>query len=300
MLVGFSTSDDAGVVRVDDNTAWIQTVDFFTPIVDDPTIFGEIAAVNALSDIYAMGGTPKTALNILCWDESLPPDVLHAILAGGFAKVREAGALLVGGHSVSAPELKYGLAVTGVAHPRKVWSNAGAQPGDTLVLTKPLGTGIATTAIKRGACPPGLENNVIDAMRTLNAASATSARPLDVHACTDITGFGLAGHAWEMAKASRVHLRIHASALPTFDGVLQLAADGHVTRGERTNRAYVGEALSFDGVPKAHQSVIVDPQTSGGLLIALPPHDAAALADQRVGVIVGDVREGDAAVAIDA
>lgn len=296
LLVGFDLADDAGVVRLDAERALVQTVDFFTPIVDDPWSFGAIAAANALSDVYAMGGEPLSALNILCWNESLPTDALNQVLAGGLAKVREAGAVLAGGHSVSDPEPKFGLAVTGVIHPDRVWKNAGAQPGDALVLTKPLGTGIATTALKRQVCPKDVEEAAVTAMLTLNRGGRDAAHGRDVHAATDITGFGLAGHAFEMAQGSGVRLRFDVAALPMLPGVLALVKDGHLTRGETSNRAYVGDALQFEGVDEARQSVIVDPQTSGGLLMALPPDQAAAVATASGGVVVGSVEAGDVAV----
>lgn len=285
------------MVRLDAERALVQTVDFFTPVVDDPYTYGAIAATNALSDVYAMGGEPVTALNILCWDASLPSEVLHAILAGGLAKVREAGALLVGGHSVTDNEVKYGLSVTGIVHPERIWKNEGARPGDALVLTKPLGTGILTTAMKRDACPEDSARIAIEAMSTLNRAARDAALGLRVHACTDITGFGLAGHAWEMARASGVDLRFDTGAIPLIPGARALAEQGHLTRGETSNPEYVGEALVFD--PSLHaslRSVLVDPQTSGGLLFALPPEDADVLMAAGVGVRVGVAAEGPARI----
>jgi selenide,water dikinase len=289
LLVGFDLADDAGVVRLDADRALVQTVDFFTPVVDDPYLYGAIAATNALSDVYAMGGTPLTALNILCWDTELPHELLHEILRGGLDKVREAGALLVGGHSVTDDEVKYGLSVTGLVHPDHIWRNQGARPGDVLVLTKPLGTGIVTTAAKQDACPATLFDEAVRVMATLNRAARDAAVGLEVHAATDVTGFGLAGHAWEMAFASGVTLRFRAGRLPVFPGVVALAEAGHLTRGDRDNRPYVRD-LRFDGVSAALQSVFVDPQTSGGLLFALPRADAERLA--HLGEIVGEVVAG--------
>lgn len=283
------------MVRLDADRALVQTVDFFTPVVDDPWTYGAIAATNALSDVYAMGGEPLTALNVLCWDPELPAEVLHEILRGGLDKVREAGALLVGGHSVTDDEVKYGLAVTGVVHPDRIWRNSGARPGDVLVLTKPLGTGIVTTAAKSDACPPATFEEAVRQMSTLNRAARDAARPLEVHAATDVTGFGLAGHAWEMAAASDVSLRFRADRLPLLPGVLALARAGHLTRGDRDNRPYV-RRLAMDGVSAELQSVFVDPQTSGGLLFALPAAEAARLA--AVGVVVGDVGPGPASVTL--
>jgi selenide,water dikinase len=264
--------------------------------VDDPWTFGAIAATNSLSDVYAMGGEPMTAMNVLCWDPELPAEWLAAILRGGLDKVREAGAVLVGGHSVSDTEIKYGLSVTGFVHPDRIWKNEGARPGDRLVLTKPLGTGIVTTALKRDDCPPELAEQAIAAMLQLNRAARDAALPLRVHACTDITGFGLAGHAWEMARAGAVTIRFRASAIPRLAGVEALASRGHLTRGERSNREYVGEALAFVDVPPALQSVLVDPQTSGGLLLSVPPEDAQTLVHAGVGVEVGEVLAGPGAV----
>lgn len=295
-MIGFDLADDAGVVRLDDERALVQTVDFFTPIVDDPFTFGAIAATNALSDVYAMGGTPLSALNILCWNETLPVEALAQLLAGGLSKVREAGAVLAGGHSVTDNEPKYGLAVTGLVHPDRIWANRGAQLGDALVLTKPLGTGIISTAAKRGACPAHAQAAAITAMLTLNRAARDAAISLDVHACTDVTGFGFVGHAWEMAKASGVTLHFEADAIPLLPEVLALAEAGHLTRGEESNRSYVGDALRFVQVRSALQSALVDPQTSGGLLLCVPSDQVAALAE--VGTLVGHVDGGPASVVI--
>ncbi len=296
LIVGFDLADDAGVVRLDDERALVQTVDFFTPVVDDPYTFGAIAAANALSDVYAMGGEPLSALNILCWNEALPAEALAAVLAGGLDKVREAGAVLAGGHSVTDNEPKFGLAVTGVVHPERIWANQGARAGDALVLTKPLGTGIVTTAMKRQMCPPEAEAAAIEAMARLNREARDVAHPLAVHAATDITGFGLAGHAWEMAKASGVRVTFDVDRMPILVHAVALADAGHLTRGEHSNREYVGDALRFEGVSEALQSVMVDPQTSGGLLMALPEADAQTLVEAGVAHRVGSVEEGPAAV----
>ncbi len=282
------------MVRLDAERALVQTVDFFTPVVDDPYTYGAIAACNALSDVYAMNGEPLSALNVLCWDKELPSEILHDILRGGLDKVREAGALLVGGHSVTDTEVKYGLAVTGLVHPDRIWRNQGARPGDALVLTKPLGTGIATTAMKRDQCPPELAARAIATMSELNRAARDAARGLEVHAATDITGFGLAGHAWEMAAASGVALAFDVPRIPLLPGVVELAAAGHLTRGDRDNRPYVRD-LRFEAVSAALQSVLVDPQTSGGLLLSLPPEQARVLTD-RGWPVVGEVLPGPAAI----
>ena len=294
LIVGFEGADDAGVVRLEDGRYLIQTLDFFTPIVDDPYTFGAIAAANSLSDVYAMGGRPISVMNILCWpDGDLPEEVLAAIMQGGADKVREAGALLVGGHSVKDPQLKYGLSVTGEVAPDGLWTNAGAKPGDVLVLSKPLGSGIVSTALKRELCDEALVDRVADGMATLNRAAAEAAAGLGVNACTDITGFGLVGHGWEMARGSSVRLVITASKVPVFDGVVALAEAGCVNRGDTLNRAYVGDALSWGDVRPGLQSAIVDPQTSGGLLFSLPPAAAAQLIDAGVGTLVGRVEAAD-------
>lgn len=288
------------MVRLGDGRALIQTVDFFTPIVDDPYTYGAIAATNALSDVYAMGGVPLCAMNILCWPhKDLPPEALRELLLGGGDKVREAGALLVGGHSVRDRELKFGLSVTGLVDEDRVWTNAGAQPGDVLVLCKPLGTGIIGTAIKRGACPEEAEDAAVRSMLTLNRAARDAAAAGRVHACTDITGFGLIGHTWEVARASGVAVTLRASALPVLPHALALAEAGFTTGGAKSNRLYPGEALQVqDGVSAAQLALALDPQTSGGLLFALPEADAARLVAAGAGVRVGEVLPGPAAVVL--
>jgi len=299
VLVGFDSADDAGVVRLPDGRLLIQTLDFFTPIVDDPYTFGAIAAVNSLSDVYAMGGTPLTAMNILCWPKNqLPVEALQELLRGGADKVHEAGAALVGGHSVTDKELKYGLSVSGIVEEPGLWTNAGARPGDRLVLTSAVGTGIIATAVKRNDCPQDAESASIAQMLQLNDTAMQAGARGVVHACTDITGNGLVGHAWEMAKASGVTVQIRASRVPLLPHARALAAAGHLTAGERSNRRYVGSALRWQGVPADLQSVLVDPQTSGGLLFALPADDAARLVDDGVGVEVGQVVAGPAAVVV--
>ena len=301
VLVGFDSADDAGVVRLADGRLLIQTLDFFTPIVDDPATFGAIAAVNALSDVYAMGGTPLTAMNILCWPKNdLPVEALQALLRGGADKVREAGAALVGGHSVTDKELKFGLSVSGIVDEAGLWTNAGARPGDRLVLTGAIGTGIIATAVKRAACPVEAAEASTAQMLALNDVAMTAGRGGVVHACTDITGNGLVGHAWEVARASGVTLRLHANRVPLLPHVRTLAAAGHLTGGERSNRRYVGEALHWEDVPGDLQSVMVDPQTAGGLLFALPQEDAARLVQTGIGVEVGRVVDGPASVVVSA
>lgn len=279
LLVGLDTSDDAGVIRLSPDLALVQTVDFFTPIVDDPYRFGAIAAANSLSDVYAMGGTPITALNIVCFPiKELPGTMLADILRGGADKMREAGVHLAGGHSVDDPEPKYGLSVTGTVHPDRVATNAGARPGDVLVLTKPLGTGILTTAAKNDALDPETLDLACETMATLNAAAAEAMRAVGigadaaVHAATDITGFGLLGHLSHIARASNVALRLDGSAIPLLPRAREMAAAGFTTGGGSANAGYLEEIVAFaDAVPDDLRAVLLDPQTSGGLCIAVAP-----------------------------
>lgn len=273
MLVGYDLSDDAGVFRLDAETALIQTVDFFTPIVDDPYTFGLVAAANALSDVYAMGGRPLTAMNIVCFPtKSMGKDVLVEMLRGGFDKVHEAGAILVGGHTVDDLELKYGLSVTGIVHPDRVMTNAGARPGQVLVLTKPLGTGIVATAVKGNLCSPEAEAEMIQTMVTLNRSGAEAAQAFAVTGGTDVTGFGLLGHAGELARASRVRLRIDHSRVPMIGGALEYAAMGLVPAGSWANQNFCSKSLTTSpDVPAEAISVLADAQTSGGLLLSVPP-----------------------------
>ena len=299
LLVGTNTADDAGVYRISADLALVQTIDFFTPVVDDPYWFGAIAATNALSDIYAMGGTPLTALNIAAFPVgTLPLDILAEILRGGADKVREAGATIVGGHTVDDPEPKYGLAVTGLIHPDRILTNAGAQDGDVLVLTKPLGSGIATTAIKRGLASDDLRDTVIALMATLNRAAAEAMLEVGAHAATDVTGFGLLGHLGEMAAGSGLAATISASAVPLLSGVLALAAEGVVPGGSRRNLESLAGRLHWDAaVDETHRLLLGDAQTSGGLLIALPAAAAhsllAALARRDVvGALIGSLAVG--------
>lgn len=274
LVVGIATGDDAGVYRIADGLAVVQTLDFFTPIVDDPYRYGQIAAANSLSDVYAMGGRPITVMNILCFPiSSRDINELAAILRGGADKIAESGAALVGGHSVDDPEPKYGLAVTGVVDPAHVATNAGAKPGDVIVLTKPLGTGIITTAAKFDACEQGVLDAACESMAALNAgaARAMSAVGIEaggVHAATDITGFGLLGHLYHLARASGVRLEINSRALPVLPEAERLAEAGNITRGERENSAYLADYLDIaEEIPAGRRSILFDPQTSGGLAI---------------------------------
>lgn len=272
VLVGFETSDDAGVYKLSDTCALVQTVDFFTPIVDDPFTYGQIAAANALSDVYAMGGEPMTALSILCYPVQGDLDDLRAILAGGFAKMAEAGCSVVGGHSVNDDEIKFGFSVTGAVDPRRVWTNAGARPGDVLALTKPLGTGVVSTALKRGIARAEDVEAAIAAMLALNKVNA------EAHGCTDITGFGLLGHAREMALASGVTLEIHSAALRFLPGALEYAAAGAQPGGLNNNRDFASCVVSISAsIPPEVEALLYDPQTSGGLLLSLPESAAAGL-----------------------
>jgi selenide,water dikinase len=279
LLVGLEAADDAGVFRLTPEVALIQTVDFFTPIVNDPYYFGQIAAANALSDVYAMGGRPLTALNIACFPlKTVPVDTLKAILRGGLDKVHEAGALLVGGHSVEDAELKYGLAVTGVVHPDRILTKAGAKVGDLLVLTKPLGTGIIATALKGRLASPEAEAASIQVMSALNRAAAEALEGLEVHALTDITGFGLLGHGLEMALASKAELTIYASRVPVLPWAREYAALGLVPAGSHANRRFCEKHLNVaPQVDRIELDLLSDAQTSGGLLIAVAPHHGQEL-----------------------
>ncbi len=279
LLVGFSANDDAGVYRVSGELALVQTVDFFTPIVDDPTAYGQIAAANSLSDIYAMGGRPLTALSLVAFPETGDIEVLERILAGGHAKMAEAGCVVVGGHSIRDPEIKFGYAVTGTVHPQKVWTNAGARPGDKLLLTKPLGTGVITTALKKGQAREEWVEAATRVMLELNRAAAEALVPLsgiEVHAATDVTGFGLLGHARELALASGVSLRIDSSQVELIEGALECSHAGHLAGGLKNNREFVSGCVQFAAnVSPDLQNLLYDPQTSGGLLVAVRPDQAA-------------------------
>ena len=278
LLVGYDTSDDACVYQLRDGLALIQTLDFFPPIVDDPFAYGQIAAANALSDVYAMGAVPTLALNILCVPSCLTAAEVASILAGGAEKVREAGAVIAGGHSVEDAEPKYGLCVSAFADPGKIWSNAGAKPGDVLVLTKPIGNGILATAAKQDKITQEAFEPAIRAMTTLNKYTRDGAADFSVHACTDITGFGFLGHACEMAEAGGVTLEINSLHVPLFDGVFALAEQGVVPGGAKRNADYLCKKVFFDpAVSATMQNVLHDPQTSGGLLLSIPENEKDAL-----------------------
>ena len=279
LLVGYDSSDDAAVYRVSDDVAVIETVDFFTPIVDDPYLFGQIAAANALSDVYAMGGEPRVAMNLLCVPNCLPKEDVRAILEGGHSKAVEAGCVIAGGHTIQDNEPKYGLCVTGFVHPDRILKNVGAQPGDVLVLTKPIGSGVLTTALKADLISASSRDAAYAHMATLNKAAGDAVRQVsDVHACTDITGFGLLGHSFEMAEGSGVTIRLHGKALPLMDEALDMAEMGIIPSGAYRNMDYVKPHLAV--LPSAQQALLdlaADPQTSGGLLVALPREQAERL-----------------------
>lgn len=272
-------AEDAGVYRLRDDLAIIQTVDFFTPIVDDPYTFGRIAVTNALSDIYAMGGRPVTAMNIVCFPiRTMDVKILREILRGGLDQMREANVLLIGGHSVEDNEPKYGLSVTGVIHPDRILFNNGARPGDSLILTKPLGTGIVSTALKGGIADAALVDRSIACMTTLNKKAAELMTQTEIHACTDVTGFGFLGHALEMAEGSRVGMRIRAAAVPYFPQIRPFVEEGVVPGGLIRNREFREKQLVIGSdCPDWLIDILFDPQTAGGLLIALPPEAAKAL-----------------------
>jgi selenide,water dikinase len=291
VLVGYDTSDDAGVYRLTDDLALVHTVDFFTPIVDDPFDFGRIAATNALSDVYAMGATPVSALNLVAYSiQDLGEEILRDILRGAAATAQDAGVAIVGGHSIDDPEPKFGLAVTGVVHPDAILTNAGGQPGDALVLTKPLGAGAVSTAVKRGI--PGADlDGAVHVMSTLNRDAAAAARAAGAHALTDVTGFGLLGHLHELTLASGLAARVRAAALPAITGVLDLLADEQaIAGGTRRNRDHAEQFTTFAArVPEPRRWLACDAMTSGGLLAAVAPDNAGALP----GAVIGRLRAGE-------
>jgi len=280
VLVGFDTADDAGVYLIGPDQAMVQTVDFFTPIVDDPYTFGQIAATNSLSDVYAMGGRPVTALAMVCFPEKGDFDVLERILAGGLSKMIEAGCTVVGGHSIRDPEIKFGYSVTGLIHPQRVLKNSGAKAGDKLIFTKAIGTGVISTAIKKGQAKESWVAAATESMTTLNkkAAEVVVASDAKVHAMTDVTGFGLIGHAREMALGSNVSLRLFASQIPLLDGALECVREGHVPGGLKANREFAECLVGYDdAVPEEVRTLLYDPQTAGGLLISVAAEDAERL-----------------------
>jgi len=295
VLIGFDHADDAGVYQIGPGTALVQTVDFFTPIVDDPYTFGQIAATNALSDVYAMGGRPITSLALVCFPEKGDLQILERILAGGLAKMMEAKCTVIGGHSIRDDEMKFGYSVTGLIHPNQVLANKGAQSGDRLLFTKSIGTGVISTAIKKGTAKPGWIDAAVKSMTTLNKAAAevinahqapaaaneprpAAADAFAIHAMTDITGFGLIGHAREIALASKVAFRFYANRIPLLEGALDCVRAGYIPGGLRANREFAECLVQFDdGIPDELKTLLFDPQTAGGLLISVSSEDAPRL-----------------------
>ena len=277
LLVGFDRSDDASVYKLSQDLALVQTVDFFPPIADDPYLFGQIAAANALSDVYAMGGEPKLCLNIMAVPKDMPAEAVHALLRGGYDKVYEAGALITGGHSILDDEPKYGLAVTGFVHPDRMLTNSGARPGDALLFTKPIGIGVLTTAAKAGLAPPQAMERAYKLMTTLNKAARDVMVQYRVHACTDVTGFGLLGHGLEMAQGSGVELEIDVGSVDFIPEAAELARMGILPEGMYRNRSFAGDSVAPGTAELWQQDLLYDPQTSGGLLMAVDPEDAEAL-----------------------
>lgn len=297
LIVGLDQADDAGVYKISDELALIQTVDFFTPIVDDPYWFGQIAAANALSDVYAMGGEPKTAMNLVAFPvKDMDLDILRQVLKGGLDKMREAGVVLVGGHSVEDKELKYGLSVTGFVHPDRVLTNKNIQPGDQLILTKPLGTGIINTAVKGNLASAEIIEQVTRIMAALNKLPGEVMKNYPVHACTDITGFGLLGHLAEMIEGSNLSIRLQAGHIPIIPETRDYAAMGMIPGGAYKNREFREHMVEFSSdVDRVTQDILFDPQTSGGLLISLAPDHAPSLLENlkskgiRDAAIIGEV-----------
>lgn len=280
LLVGFDKSDDAAVYRISDTLALVQTIDFFPPIADDPYLYGQIAAANALSDIYAMGGEPKLALNVMCVPEKMDQGTVHEILRGGYDKVYEAGALIAGGHSIFDDEPKYGLSVTGFVDPEKILTNSGAREGDVLILTKPLGIGVITSGIKVDLCSADTVQRAYTQMAALNKDARDVMVQFRVHACTDVTGFGLLGHGLEMAQGSDVSLEFQVSQIPIIPQALELAAMGVLPAGMYRNRTFAQSHVDPGATELTIQDLLYDPQTSGGLLMAVDPQDATALMEQ--------------------
>jgi len=301
LLVGFETGDDAGVYRLTDDLALVQTVDYITPVVDDPFLFGQVAAANSISDVYAMGGRPLTAMNCCNFPaKNIDKASLRRILEGGFSKIKEAGATLVGGHTVRDDELKYGLSVTGLIDPRRILTNAAARPGDHLVLTKPIGTGVIITGYRRGAVSEELLMRAVNWMAALNRTACETMLEFDSHACTDITGFGLSGHALGMAKASKVRMRFRFPDIPKYEESLDLIGQGIATSVTGSNMQVAQDAMTFSGTFSDDEKwLIVDPQTSGGLLITLPADQAPALVARlrergnAIAAVIGEVVPAD-------
>lgn len=295
LLVGFDKSDDASVFKVSDDLALVQTVDFFPPMVDDPYLFGQIAATNALSDVYAMGGEAKLALNLLCVPEKMPSEAVHQLLRGGYDKVYEAGVLITGGHSILDPEPKYGLSVTGFVHPDKILTNSGAKPGDVLLFTKPLGIGVLTTAAKADLASAESMSLANMLMTTLNKYARDIMVKYQVHACTDVTGFGMLGHVYEMAQGSDVEITLQVDNIDLIPEALELARIGILPAGMYRNRKYAQAGVDAGDTELAKQDLLYDPQTSGGLLMAVAPEDADALFNELKNTVPSAQRIGTVA-----
>jgi len=298
VLVGFETADDAGVYLLGPESAVVQTIDFFTPIVDDPATYGRIAAANSLSDVYAMGGRPIFALSVVGFPSgTVETEVLRQIVHGGAEMMCEASVPVIGGHSIQDPEIKFGYAVTGLVHPRRIWTNRGAKPDDYLYLTKPLGIGIITTGVKYGKTPPEVLDAAVATMLELNGGVVQALAGREVHAATDVTGYGLVGHACELAQSSGVTLVFRPSEIPVLDGVMELARKGMLPGAIMTNQAYAGSGVRWEGVDEQQRQIFLDPQTSGGLLLSLPSEAAEVLERTLEGkaIRIGRVeaREGD-------
>jgi selenide,water dikinase len=278
-MVGFDKADDAGVYRLRDDLAIVQTVDFFTPIVDDPFVYGQIAALNSINDVWAMAGTPLTALAITCFPKKgVDPAILGEIMRGGQETLNKYGVTLIGGHSVDNEQIMFGYAVTGVIDPEKIATNAGALPGDVIILTKPIGTGVISTGIKFEKTSPEIAASSVATMLTPGKYAAEAMREFGVKGATDVTGFALLGHAWEMARASKVQILIEPASIPLLDGALELAAAGMLTSADKTNREYVGQDIEIDGAVDGDLvKLLFDPQTAGGMLISIPQDSSAAL-----------------------
>ena len=306
--MGFGTSDDAGVYKMNEQTAIIMTTDFITPPVDDPFVFGQIAAANAISDVYARGGTPLACLNLIAFPSGkLPEDSLHKIIEGGLSKITEAGAVLAGGHSIDDDEPKYGLSVTGTVHPDRIWTNTGAKPGDVLVLTKPLGSGVLFNANLKNWVSAQAMQDCIDVLTTLNRRPAEIMQDFDIHAATDVTGFGLTGHGLEMVGDTAITIEIQIKALPIMDEALEMYEKGMTTGVNANNRQLVAAALKLDpALPAWLQEIVFDPQTNGGLLVALPESEGHELvtalhdAEIQTAAVIGKVTEiqGDTGLVI--
>jgi len=276
LIVGFDTADDAGVYRLREDLAIVQTLDFFTPIVDDPLVFGQIAALNSINDVWAMAGTPVTAMAITCFPKNgVDPVILGEIMRGGLETLNKYEVTLIGGHSVDNEQIMFGYSVTGVIDPNKIATNSGARAGDVIILTKPIGTGVISTGIKWGKTNEGVASKSVETMLTPGRYAAEAMREFGVKGATDVTGFALLGHAWEMAKASQVTIELDSKAVPLLEGALELAAQGMLTSGDKTNREYVGKDIEVaDSIGKENRSLLFDPQTAGGMLISIPPERA--------------------------